>query len=102
MNATRSIPAQHEPHRDANAPQPASGRRSRRRRWPWALPVLCGLAGLAATVLSRRRRRRDELEQLAIRLAGQPSGRYRDEVATGRSPSGNGIVRTERPSASTD
>jgi transposase InsO family protein len=66
------------------------------------LSALCGLAGLAAAALSRRRRRRDRLEQLAIQLAGQPSGRYRDGVTTGRSPSGNGIVRTERPSASTD
>lgn len=63
------------------------------------LCALCGLAGLAGAVLSHRRRRRDELEHLAIQLAGQPSNRYRDEVATGRSPSGNGVVRTERPSA---
>ena len=78
------------------------GQPRHRRRWTWLVPLLVGIAGVTSAVVRNRRPRQAELERLPIRPTEQPTPHYRDQVATGRSPTGNGVVRAERPSASTD
>ncbi|MDQ3762393.1 MAG: hypothetical protein M3460_12130 [Actinomycetota bacterium] len=73
-----------------------------RRRWPWLVPLLLGLAGVAGAVVRNRMTHQAEPGRLPSRPAAQPNSQYRDQVATGRSPTGNGVVRAERPSAGTD
>ena len=72
------------------------------RRWPWAISMLLGIAGVAALVLRKRRSPRPAMEWSAIRPAERSAVRYRDQVATGRSPTGNGIVRAQRPPSGSD
>jgi hypothetical protein len=72
------------------------------RRWPWVVSMLLGIVGVAAAVLRKRRLPRLEPEWLAIRPDERSTGQYLDQVTTGRSPTGNGIVRAQRPSAGTD
>jgi hypothetical protein len=72
------------------------------RRWPWVVSLLLGIAGVAGAVLRHRRLPRHALERLALRPGEQPTLPYRDQVATGRAPTGNGVVRAERRSAGTD
>ncbi|MFY9805883.1 MAG: hypothetical protein WAK86_01285 [Pseudonocardiaceae bacterium] len=72
------------------------------RRWLWAISLLFGIAGVAGAVLRNRRLSRPAPERLMIRPVEQPTLRYREQVATGRAPTGNGVVRTERPSTGLD
>ncbi|MBA2471871.1 MAG: hypothetical protein H0V41_06360 [Pseudonocardiales bacterium] len=53
-------------------------------------------------VLRARRLPRPEPEWLAIRPVERSTVQYRDQVATGRSPTGNGIARAHCPPAGTD
>lgn len=82
-------------------PQPGA-RPRHRRRWAWLVPLLLGIAGVTGAVVRNRRPRQVERQRLPIRPTGQPTPQYRNQVATGRSPIGNGVVRAERPSAGTD
>ena len=72
------------------------------RRWRWVVPLLLGIAGVAGVVLRNRRQPRLDPEWLTVRPAERGSGQYRDQVATGQSPTGNGVVRAQRPSAGND
>jgi hypothetical protein len=71
-------------------------------RWRWVVPLLLGIAGVAGVVLRNRRQPRPDPEWLTIRQVGRATGQYRDQVATGQSPTGNGVVRAQRPSAGND
>lgn len=86
----------------STGPQPARAQPRRRRRWPWLVPLLLGIAGVTGAVVRNSRPRQTKLERLPTRSTGQPTLKYRDQVATGRSPTGNGVVRAERPSADAD
>jgi len=70
------------------------------RRWPWAVALLVGIAALAGAVV--RNRGLTHRERPAIRLFDQPSPQYREQVASGRSPIGNGVIRADHPSGGTD
>ncbi|MCU1608784.1 MAG: hypothetical protein JWM45_700 [Pseudonocardiales bacterium] len=72
------------------------------RRWGWVVPLLLGIAGVAGVVLRNRRQSRPDREWLATRTVERATVQYRDQVATGRSPTGNGVVRAQRPSAGDD
>jgi len=72
------------------------------RRWPWVVSMLLGIAGVAAVVLRARRLSRPGPQWSANRPVESSSVQYSDQVATGRSPTGNGIVRAQRPSTGTD
>ncbi len=72
------------------------------RRWRWVVPLLLGIAGVAGVVLRNRRQSRRDPEWLAIRQVERGTGQYRNQVATGQSPTGNGVVRAQRPSAGND
>ena len=72
------------------------------RRWRWVVPLLLGIAGVAGVLLRNRRQPRLDPEWLTVRQVERRSGRYRDQVATGQSPTGNGVVRAQRPSAGND
>ena len=72
------------------------------RRWRWVVALLLGIAGVAGVLLRNRRQPRLDPEGLAVRQVERGSGRYRDQVATGQSPTGNGVVRAQRPSAGND
>jgi hypothetical protein len=71
-------------------------------RWRWVVPLLLGIAGVAGVVLRNRRQPRLDPEWLTARQVERGSGQYRDQVATGQSPTGNGVVRAQRPSAGND
>ncbi|MGH3572161.1 MAG: hypothetical protein ACRDUW_10075 [Pseudonocardiaceae bacterium] len=72
------------------------------RRWRWVVLLLLGIAGVASVVLRNRRQPRRDPEWLAIRQVERVTGQYRNQVATGQSPTGNGVVRAQRPSAGND
>jgi hypothetical protein len=67
-------------------------RAQRRRRWPWALTLLLGLVGVAGAVV-RGRLASAQPDQVSIQPAEHETWRYRDAVAAGRAPTGNGVVR---------
>lgn len=71
-------------------------------RWRWVVPLLLGIAGVAGVVLRNRRQPRRDPEWLAIRQVERGTGQYRNQVASGQSPTGNGVVRAQRPSAGND
>ncbi len=80
---------------NATGPQPAR----RRSRWPWAVTVLLGIVGVVSAVV-RSRRQSSQPERFPLRPDDQLVLRYREEVAAGRSPIGNGVVRAHhRPGA---
>ncbi len=72
------------------------------RRWRWVVPLLLGIAGVAGVVLRNCRQPRHDPEWLAIRQVERVTGQYRNQVATGQFPTGNGVVRAQRPSAGND
>jgi hypothetical protein len=74
VNATRSHPARGQGH------------------WPWVVTVLLGILGVAGAVV-RNRWQSSKPKRFAVRPDDQLTWRYRDQVATGRSPTGNGVVR---------
>jgi hypothetical protein len=78
---------------NATGPQPA------RRHWPWVVTVLLGIVGVVSAVL-RNRWQSSKSYRFALRPDDQLVLRYREEVAAGRSPIGNGVVRAHhRPAA---
>lgn len=77
VNATRSHPARGQGH------------------WPWVVTVLLGILGVAGAVV-RNRWQSSKPKRFAVRPDDQLTWRYRDQVATGRSPTGNGVVRAHR------
>jgi hypothetical protein len=64
----------------------------RRSHWPWAVTVLFGIVGVASAVV-RNRWQASKPQRIAIQPDDHLTWRYRDQVATGRSPTGNGVVR---------
>jgi hypothetical protein len=54
--------------------------------------LLLGLAGVAGAVV-RGRLASTQPDQVSIRPAEHQAWRYRDDVAAGRAPTGNGVVR---------
>jgi len=64
---------------------------ARRSRWPWVVSVLLGILGVAGAVV-RNRWQASRPQRFAVRPEDQLT-RYRNAVATGRSPLGNGVVR---------
>ena len=64
----------------------------RRSHWPWVLTALFGILGVASAVV-RNRWQSSKPQRFAVRPDDQLTWRYREEVATGRSPTGNGVVR---------
>jgi hypothetical protein len=72
------------------------------RRWRWVVPLLLGIAGVAGVLLRNRRQPRLDPEWLTARQVERGAGQYRDQVATGQSPTGNGVVRVQRRSAGND
>jgi hypothetical protein len=80
---------------NATGPQPAR----RRSHWPWAVTVLLGIVGVVSALV-RNRRQSSKPERIGLRPDDQLVLRYREEVAAGRSPTGNGVVRAHhRPGA---
>lgn len=69
-------------------------RAPRRNRWAWALTLLLGIVG-AAAALVRNRRAAPAAGQFVARPE-QVMWRSPDEVATGHSPMGNGVVRAQQ------
>lgn len=74
MNATRSHPA------------------PRRSHWPWVVTALLWIVGVAGAVM-RKRWQSAKLKRFVARPPDQLAWQYRDQVASGRSPIGNGVVR---------
>lgn len=72
----------------ATRPDPAR----RRSHWPWVVTVFLGIVGVAGAVV-RNRLQSSKPGRSAAQTHDQLTSRYRDEVATGRSPIGNGVVR---------
>ena len=54
--------------------------------------VLLGILGVAGAVV-RNRWQTSQPKRFAVRSDDQLTSRYRNEIATGRSPLGNGVVR---------
>ena len=75
---------------EVNATHPDPGRR--RSHWPWVVTVLLGIVGVAGAVV-RNRWQSPKPGRSAVRTHDQLTSQYRDEVTTGRSPIGNGVVR---------
>lgn len=75
-----------------DATRPHHGRS--RSRWPWVVTLLFGIAGVAGAVV-RNRWQSLKTERFAVRSAEQLTRRYREGVATGRAPIGNGVVRVQ-------
>ncbi|MCA1836170.1 MAG: hypothetical protein LC721_07525 [Actinobacteria bacterium] len=73
---------------DATRPDPAR----RRNHWPWVVTVLLGIVGVAGAVV-RNRWQSVKSGRSAVQPPDHLTSRYRDEVASGRSPIGNGVVR---------
>ncbi|PZS40330.1 MAG: hypothetical protein DLM62_03445 [Pseudonocardiales bacterium] len=71
-------------------------------RWRWAVSLLLGIAGVVGIVLRNRRLPPPDPGWSAIRPVERASVQYRDQVTTGRSPTGNGVVRAQRPSGGSD
>jgi hypothetical protein len=71
-------------------------------RWRWVVPLLLGIAGAVSVVLRNRRQLRLDPEWLTARQVERGPGHYRNQVATEQSPTGNGVVRAQRPSAGND
>jgi hypothetical protein len=74
----------------------------RRRRWPWLLMLLLAVGGAAAAVLLTRRPQETEPEPFLPPRSREPGSRDSDPNGTWGSPTANGAVSAERPSASTD
>ncbi|HEY2763497.1 MAG TPA: hypothetical protein VGJ13_05710 [Pseudonocardiaceae bacterium] len=76
----------------------------RRRRWPWLVLLLFGIAGIAGAAILARRPREIESEDFydADATSREPGSRDSDPDAGWGSAAGNGVVGVERPSASTD
>ncbi|HKS51641.1 MAG TPA: hypothetical protein VJS67_07195 [Pseudonocardiaceae bacterium] len=64
----------------------------RRSHWPWVVTVLFGIVGVASAVV-RSRWPSSKPKRSPVRPDHQLTWRYREAVATGRSPTGNGVVR---------
>ena len=79
--------------------EPTSGRR---RRWPWMLLLLFGIAGVAGAAVLTRRPQQNEPEGLPVHPARAGNLPYDHEDAMGSSPTGNGVVSAGRPSSSAD
>ena len=75
---------------EVNATRPDPARR--RSHWPWVVTALLGIVGVAGAMVRNRWQSRKPVRS-AVRTHDQLTSRYRDEVATGRSPVGNGVVR---------
>lgn len=92
--------------RDVNQMETQRALRTHGRRWPWVVALLIGITALTGAVVRNRglmqREPKGESGQPGIRLVEQPSTQYRDQVASGRSPTGNGVVRADHPSSGTD
>lgn len=74
----------------------------RRRRWPWMVLLLFGIAGVAGAAVLTRRPQQTESEELPIHPARPVNSAYNDQDAVGRAPSGNGVVSAGRSSSSAD
>ncbi|MGH3973672.1 MAG: hypothetical protein ACRDS9_10155 [Pseudonocardiaceae bacterium] len=74
----------------------------RRRRWPWMILLLFGIAGVAGAAVLTRRPQRTEPEGLPVHPARAVNSSYNDEDAMGSSPTGNGVVSAGRSSSSAD
>ena len=74
----------------------------RRRRWPWMVLLLFGIAGVAGAVVLTRRPQQSEPEELPIHPARTENSAYNDQDAIARVPSGNGVVSAGHSSSSAD
>ena len=74
----------------------------RRRRWPWMVLLLFGIAGVAGAAVLTRRPQQTEPEELPVHPARAVNSSYNDEAAMGSSPTGNGVVSAGRSSSSAD
>ncbi|MFN2478598.1 MAG: hypothetical protein ABR615_05435 [Pseudonocardiaceae bacterium] len=72
------------------------------RRWPWVVSLLLASRGSRRRGAARPAAAAARARGLAIRPVERWTVQYRDQVATGRSPTGNGIARAHRPPAGTD
>lgn len=68
----------------------------RRRRWPWMVLLLFGIAGVAGAAVLTRRPQQTEPEELPIQPARAVNSASNDQDAIGRAPSGNGVVSADR------
>jgi hypothetical protein len=96
MFTERLLDARHEL---AARIEPTSGRR---RRWPWMVLLLFGIAGAAGAAVLTRRPQQTEPKGLPVHPARAANPPYNDEDAMGSSPTGNGVVSAGRPSSSAD
>ena len=74
----------------------------RRRRWPWMLLLLFGIAGVAGAAVLTRRPQQTEPEELPIHPTRAVNSSYNDQDARESSPTGNGVVSAGRSSSSAD
>lgn len=77
-------------------------RPARRRRWLWLVGGFLVIAGAAGAVVLARRPQEIEPDPLPLRPVREPGSRDSDPDATLGSPTNNGMVGVERPSAGTD
>ena len=79
-----------------------------RRRWPWLALAFAMIAGAVGAVVLARRPQQIEPDPVPLRPVREPGSRDSDPQASGDpetgagSPTGNGMVGVERPSAGTD
>ncbi|HVE96187.1 MAG TPA: hypothetical protein VNA67_04305 [Pseudonocardiaceae bacterium] len=74
----------------------------RRRRWPWMVLLLFGIAGVAGAAVLTRRPQQTEPEEFPIHPARAVNSSYNDQDAMKSSPTGNGVVSAGRSSSSAD
>jgi hypothetical protein len=74
----------------------------RRRRWPWMVLLLFGIAGAVGAAVLTRRPQQTEPDGLSIHPARTVNSSYNDQDAMASSPAGNGVVSAGRSSSSAD
>ncbi|HEY3894735.1 MAG TPA: hypothetical protein VGL88_05135 [Pseudonocardiaceae bacterium] len=84
MRITRSVHINPRPHR----------------RWPWVASLLLAVVGIVGAVA--RGRRRLPPERFGRHEVAHLVPEYRDQVASGRSPTANGVVRVHGRPSGTD